>query len=147
MKQTKICPYCNTVFVTELNSKKYCKSKCASLASHRRKQKLKKHLCLWCGQVFDAKRKRKFCDRACRNSFEKQQGIYLKKEIRVPVRITVNDVAKECKKSGLSYGRYVCMKKLQEALSYGIVRSMSLLRKGSQKHSVLRRHKCAFSLG
>ena len=112
MKLTKICPYCNTRFSTEINSRKYCRKQCALLASRKKTTASKKCLCLWCGQVFKAARKRKFCNPSCRTGYKNQLGIYLKKEIRVPVKISVNDVARECKTQGISYGKYVCIKKL-----------------------------------
>ncbi len=113
MKLTRICSYCNAKFTTEINSKKYCRKQCAVLAA-RKKRGIpnRKFLCLWCGQIFKAARKRDFCDVPCRNGYKKQLGIYLKKETKIPVKITVNDVAKECKVQGISYGKYVCMKKL-----------------------------------
>jgi len=112
MKSEKICPYCNTRFVAKSNAKKYCRKQCALLASRRKTPASKKCLCLWCGQVFKAARRRKFCAKACRSGYLAQLGIYLKKEVRIPVRITVNDVAKQSRIQGISYGKYVCLKKL-----------------------------------
>lgn len=112
MKRKVVCPYCNTVFFTGLNAKKYCKRKCAELASRQSRNKELLCLCQWCATVFKAKRKRKFCDNLCRKNFAAQKGVYLKKQIPVRVRISVNDVAKECKKTGITYGKYVLMKKL-----------------------------------
>ncbi len=34
------------------------------------------------------------------------------KVTKVPVKITINDVARESKKEGLTYGRYVSIKKI-----------------------------------
>lgn len=112
MNLKRICPYCNAEFMTEINSKKYCRKQCAVLAARRNRNALKTCMCLWCGQVFKAARERRFCDNPCRDGYKRQVGLYLKKETRVPVKISVNDVAKQCKIQGISYGKYVQMKKL-----------------------------------
>ena len=112
MKQTKICPYCNKTFVTELNSKKYCRQKCTVLASAKRSEKKKDCLCQWCGQVFTAKRKKKFCDSNCQSTYMKKLGKIQKTVIKIPVKITLNDAARQSKEEGITYGRYVSLKRI-----------------------------------
>ena len=112
MKQTKICPYCNKTFVTELNSKKYCRKLCAALAQARLRAKPKKRLCQLCGQVFKTNARKKFCNKSCQGEYMSRLGIYRKKEIKIPVRFTITDIDTQCKKTGISYGKFVSLKKL-----------------------------------
>ena len=112
MIQIKICPYCNSEFLSEINSRKYCTKKCAELALKRRRSKSGKCLCQWCGQVFTAKRKKKFCNFNCQYTYMSKLGKIQMKVTKVPVKITINDVARESKKEGLTYGRYVSIKQI-----------------------------------
>jgi len=112
MIQIKICPYCSSTFSSDVNSRKYCTKKCAKLALKRRRGKSERCLCQWCGQVFTAKRKKKFCNFNCQNTYLRKLGILQMKVTKIPVKITINDVARESKKEGLTYGRYVSLKML-----------------------------------
>ena len=112
MKQTKICPYCRKTFETDGNSRKFCRKKCAILAAKKRDKTEKSFLCQWCGQVFTAQRKRKFCNIPCQTTYMRKLGLLKRKVVKIPVKITIEDVAKGSKEERLTYGRYVSLKKL-----------------------------------
>lgn len=113
MKQTKICPYCGKKFITTLNAKKFCRNACATLASKRKIQNESSYLCQWCGQVFKAGRRKKFCSALCQGSYMKRLGYVKKTEIRIPIKYTLRDVADGSRKEGLTYGKYVSLHKLK----------------------------------
>ncbi len=112
MIQTKICPYCSSSFSSEVNARKYCSQRCAGLALKKRRGKTKRCLCQWCGQVFTAKRKKKFCDFNCQSTYMKKLGQIQKTVIKIPVKITLNDAARQSKEEGITYGRYVSLKRI-----------------------------------
>ena len=112
MKQSRVCRQCGKIFVTDQNAKKFCRKKCSLLALKKRRKKEKDYLCQWCGNVFSSSRKRKFCDADCHGSYMKKLGIYKKTVIKVPVKITIEDVVKDAKTESLTYGRYVSLKKI-----------------------------------
>ena len=118
---TKICPYCKRTFTTQINSRKFCKNSCARLDSYRRRRKRnatrlkasKRYMCQWCGKIFAAARKRSFCCDECRRSYCDARGTIRKTTTLVPVKITLADVSKASKNKGISYGKYVVLKKLK----------------------------------
>ncbi len=116
MKQTKKCSYCGKEFsYTSRNAKKYCRSYCALLAAKKRRIKNKQmnFLCQWCGEVFTAERRKKFCKPSCQAEYMKKLGILRKTVTKIPVKVTITDVVNDCKKSNITYGRYVQIKKLK----------------------------------
>lgn len=116
MKQTKKCSYCGREFTkTSGNARKYCRRYCALLAAKKRKikDKEKKFLCQWCGEIFTAGRRKKFCNPSCQSQYMKKLGILQKTVTKIPVKVTINDVVSGCKSSNLTYGRYVQIKKLK----------------------------------
>lgn len=112
MKQTKICPYCKETFTTEKNSKKYCRKKCADAARKRMVRPGKSHLCQWCGQIYTAQRKLKFCSVKCRHRYMKELGLLQKTTFKIPVKITLVDADRQSKAEGVTYGTYVRLHKL-----------------------------------
>ena len=112
MIHIKICPYCSKKFPSEHNARKYCSRKCSGLASKKNQGKSRRCLCQWCGLIFTAKRKRKFCNIDCQCTYLSKLGTIQMKVTKIPVKITIEDVAKQCKTEGLTYGRYVSLKKI-----------------------------------
>ncbi len=82
-------------------------------AAKKRKIKEKKYMCQWCGSLFHAERRKKFCTLACQKQYMKKLGILQKTVTKIPVKVTINDVVNDCKKTKLTYGRYVQIKKLK----------------------------------
>ena len=112
MNRNKICPCCNKVFSLESNAQKFCGKKCAAAAVKKRRKKGNRYLCQWCGQVFSAERRKKFCCISCRSTYMQELGIMRKKVVKIPVKITIEDVARGSKEEKLTYGRYVSLKKI-----------------------------------
>lgn len=112
MNRIKICPCCKKDFMAESNAQKFCCKKCAALAVKKRKKKKKRYLCQWCGQVFKAERRKKFCNLSCQSTYMQRLGIVKKSVVKIPVKITIEDVAKNSKKEHLTYGRYVSLKRI-----------------------------------
>lgn len=118
MKQTKICPYCRKEFTTTLNAKKFCRKACAALASKQRASKKSEYLCQWCGQVFKAARRKKFCSTLCQGSYMKRLGYINKTEIRIPVKYTLYDIESNSRREGITYGKYVSLHKIKQGAGY-----------------------------
>ncbi|MBR2404442.1 MAG: hypothetical protein IKA95_02170 [Clostridia bacterium] len=112
-KYTKICPYCKTVFTTDKSARKFCRKKCSELYKSHCSPKLSKHLCQWCGHIFDASRKRKFCTKKCQGKYMRDIGLIQKTKIKVPVKITLTDAARQSKAEGVTYGTFVRLHKLK----------------------------------
>jgi len=121
MLKTKICPYCKRTFTTKINSRKFCKNSCARLDACRRRRRQsslrtkasKGYMCQWCGKIFATARKRSFCCDDCRKCYCDARGTIRKTTTLVPVKITLTDVSKASKNTGISYGKYVVLKKLK----------------------------------
>ncbi|MBE7051843.1 MAG: hypothetical protein E7395_04655 [Ruminococcaceae bacterium] len=112
MKSTKICPYCKSAFTTEKNSRKYCRKKCAELATKLKPKKKMSHLCQWCGHIFASARKRKFCTKGCQSCYMRELGLVRMAKIKIPVKVTLTQAAQGSKAEGVSYGTFVTAHKL-----------------------------------
>ena len=112
MKYSRVCRYCGNDFVTNQNAKKFCRKKCSILASKKKLKKESGRLCQWCGSTFTSERPRKFCTPECYSGFMQKNTIYLKRVIKVPVKITLKEAVDGAQKEGLTYGRYVSLKKI-----------------------------------
>jgi len=112
MKRIKLCPCCNRRFTLEFNAQKFCSKKCAETAAKNRRKRSNRYLCQWCGQVFKADRRKKFCGISCRSTYMQELGIMRKTVVKIPVKITIEDVARGSKEEKLTYGRYVSLKKI-----------------------------------
>jgi len=106
----KKCPICGKQTILEYQP--FCSKKCATLNEKKRSKKVKPYLCQWCGQIFKSHRMRKFCNLSCQKTYMRRLGILKKTVIKVPVKITVEDVAKKSKEEKLTYGRYVSINKI-----------------------------------
>ena len=101
------CGQCGKVFVTTNHNQKYCSVECRDKAYKEKPYKplgTRVFECEFCGELFEADAKRRFCTPECRRKAE--QG---KKKIRKPKKpkLSLIDVAKLCREEGLSYGQYV----------------------------------------
>ncbi len=112
MIQTKICLYCGKAFEPKSNAQKFCKKKCSFLYNKRQTKKEKRFLCQWCGCIFEAKRKKKFCTSRCHAVYMKKLGLVHKSVVKIPVKITIEDAVRQSKEEKLTYGRYVSLKKI-----------------------------------
>ena len=113
MKQTKICPYCKSIFTTEKNARKFCRKRCAELFRKKTvKRKVKRHLCQRCGHIFTAVRKRKFCSTLCQGQYMRDIGLIRKTTTKIPVKITLTEADRLSKAEGVTYGTYVRLHKL-----------------------------------
>ncbi len=113
MKQTKICPYCKTVFTTEENARKYCRKKCGVLHRKKLARQNSRHLCQRCGHIFTAIKKRKFCSKRCQGNYMRDLFLIKKTTKKIPVKITLIDADRQSKKEGLTYGTFVSLHKLK----------------------------------
>ena len=114
MKQTKICPYCNAIFTTEKNAKRFCRKRCADLFRKKNAgKKLGRHLCQRCGHIFTAVRKRKFCTKLCQGNYMRDIGLIRKYTTKIPVKITLVEADRMSKAEGVTYGTYVRLHKLK----------------------------------
>ncbi len=112
MRQTKICLHCGKVFETDLNSRKFCRKKCAVYFAKKHTKAEKRFLCHWCGEVFSAYRKKRFCSSDCQSVYMHKYTPYRRKEVKIPVKITIEDAVKGSKEEKLTYGKYVSLKKI-----------------------------------
>jgi hypothetical protein len=106
--KTKICPLCQNEFVTGQNAQVYCSARCrrGMYAKQRReKQSSRKFTCAYCGVIFEADKKRKYCCEDCRL---KMNGRRLAKpKARKKASLSLEQVAKLSREAGMSYGEYV----------------------------------------
>lgn len=112
MIHIKICPVCKKKFKTEQNARKYCKDKCAYAALKKRKKKKTAILCQWCGEIFKSDHRVKFCNSSCRGNYMKNLIILKRKVTKVPVKVTIEDIARGSREEHLTYGRYVKLHRL-----------------------------------
>lgn len=139
MKQNRVCRYCGNIFVTDQNAKKFCRKKCSILASKKQKKKEKDCLCQWCGEGFSSERKKKFCSALCHSSYMKNMGIYKKTVIKVPVKITIKDAVEGARTEGITYGRYVSLKKIwTEGFSWLITQFVHFMNTKKTEFSIAR---------
>ena len=116
MKFEKICPYCGKKFVTDRNTRKFCRQACAR---HWRKRERsghtggKRYLCQWCAKHFFAKRKVCFCCDECHSKYMSVQGIYSKKITSLRFKITLTDAESGARKEGITYGKYIAIHKIR----------------------------------
>ena len=73
----------------------------------------RRHMCQWCGKIFAQTRLKGFCSDVCQQTYENARGTIRKTEIRIPVKITLTDVARASQKTGLTYGKYVSLHKIR----------------------------------
>ncbi len=98
----KICLCCGEQFTTTSNFQKYCNENCRQKYYYGlAKSKPKTYSCAWCGIVFDAEKKRKFCSDECRLQS------YGRGKKKKKADNSLSKIALLARKEGLSYGQYV----------------------------------------
>ncbi len=97
------CPYCRKKFKTVKNAQKYCSEKCQRAFNTKGMQKA--FTCSWCGVLFDAERRRKYCSELCRLKANGRRQTVPKAPQKIVLSAAqINKLAREC---GLTYGQYV----------------------------------------
>ena len=101
-----ICKMCGKEFERTHNAQKHCSVKCRR-KYYSKKEVIKKYqlnkqqTCSWCGIIFEAEQKRKYCSDECRhlaNGIGKRETKY---------NFALGNIAKLAREAGLSYGKYV----------------------------------------
>lgn len=100
------CEHCGKEFVTTNHNQKYCSVECRQKAYKEKPYKplgTRVFECEFCGELFEADIKRKFCTPECRLKYERG-----KRKTRKPKKpkLTLEQVAKLSREEGLSYGQY-----------------------------------------
>ena len=117
MKTTN-CRQCGTPFTTEKNAEQFCSVECRRRYHTARTQRFyasKPYTikCAWCGEIFSAERKRKYCCSLCQlRATGKIYGIAKQRENK-PFK-SIEEVAKICGELQISYGQYTTMQKDDE---------------------------------
>lgn len=107
MKYKKICPNCQSNFLTDKKAKKFCRSRCAVNYRNKKKNTERKVLCQWCGQIFSFVRVKKFCSQECRSAYMQKLGLHYKRVDKIPVKITLIDADRRSKSEGITYGTFM----------------------------------------
>ena len=100
------CPTCGQVFERTYNSQIYCSKKCKQINANKKgyvptTKPLKDMSCKWCGSVFQAAYKRKYCTTDCRDMANGKR-----KKQKEPVKSLV-EIAKLSRELGMTYGQYM----------------------------------------
>lgn len=105
MLMTRICKRCGKEFTTEKNAQKFCSPKCAKTNLYFSKKQIE-FTCAYCGKQFTSLVKKKYCSDLCRmkNNGRYKQRLQSKKPKPF---MSIVEVAKASRESGLSYGQYV----------------------------------------
>ena len=112
---TKHCRWCGKEFTAKYNSSQYCSSECKKSKNKAMLKWSKKPnytiKCAWCGEIFSAGRKRKYCCYLCSlRGTGKINGIakHQKGKHKIDKPFTsIEEVAKICGEQGISYGQYM----------------------------------------
>ena len=103
------CEYCGKEFKTTNHNQKYCSAECRDQAYKTRPSKplgTRVFECEFCGELFKADAKRRFCTVECRRKAERGKKKQTKPK---KPKLTLEQVAKLSREEGLSYGQY-CVK-------------------------------------
>lgn len=104
--RTETCKYCGKEFTTDNHRQKYCTVECRDKAYKEKRFKplgTRVFECEFCGELFEADSKRRFCTPECRLKYER--GKRKPKKTKKP-KLSLNQVAKLSREEGLSYGQY-----------------------------------------
>lgn len=94
------CPICGKEFVKNNNARKFCSKECAQKAIYlERRGGPGTYQCAYCGKDFESDRKKKFCSDECR------KASYLKTGKKRKKAESIEDVARLCRETGLTYGQ------------------------------------------
>ena len=98
------CRNCGKVFVPQTNAQKHCSVKCRRQYNKlKAKVRYKTYACSWCGIVFEAEQRRKYCTKECRLLANNR----LKKRKKKNVNVGIVEVTRLANEAGLTYGQYV----------------------------------------
>lgn len=98
-----ICRNCGKEFVREKNAQKHCSAKCRRLWNSGKKSihYPKTFTCSWCGIIFEAEQKRKYCCDECRFAS------YGRRKIRGSNAEKIAKINQLARDEGLTYGQVV----------------------------------------
>lgn len=108
----KVCPICKKAFETKSPRKIYCSSDCSHIANVKRQAEKREGMpivpCRYCGKPFKKNRIDKvYCSKAC--SVLDHNG-HTRPPREKPNEVKINDLNKEAREHGMSYGLYVAYK-------------------------------------
>ena len=104
-KTKKICCFCKKEYEGD-NASIYCSAECRRAMEKKRKEKEianRAQICAFCGVVFYSDRRKKYCCDKCRDKANGKRSAKPRKK----AKMSIEEVAKLCRKEGLSYGQYV----------------------------------------
>ena len=109
-KPKAICPVCGKEFERTHSAQVYCSRKCRQINANVKgyvpmSKPLKDMTCKWCGSVFQAAYKRKYCTITCRDIAN--GSVRQKPAEREEPKMTLEQIAVASREEGLSYGEYV----------------------------------------
>lgn len=116
---TRNCEECGKEFEAKVAAQRYCCQKCRDIRYARiRGTGVEKTLtCEWCGKQFQSARKKKYCSKQCRSSFNSSIPDYIdvvpkRKKTKSKKENSLAKINALAKQAGLSYGQYVALNRI-----------------------------------
>lgn len=108
MKISKICPVCDTEFVTNQNAKKFCSEWCKKKSRRtERDSQHKECVCGWCGITFFSKRRKIYCSNECRLFANGRYSLPKPQSVHKKPCLSIEETVALARLAGMTYGEYV----------------------------------------